>query len=114
MKNQNVIIYNSDLIIRNANELATLAVFYDKVYLPYTSPETSHLFTGARLISVTMPSGIHPEGKTEFFHDVGKWWRVYYPLLSEGVVQKLPKPPWEDKPPFNNLSSLNLQKKLNS
>jgi hypothetical protein len=34
------IVYNSDLIIRNPQDAATLCLFYDKVLLPYTTEDT--------------------------------------------------------------------------
>lgn len=36
MEKQNKIIYNSDLIIRDRSEIATLCLFYEQVLLPYT------------------------------------------------------------------------------
>jgi hypothetical protein len=111
-KDINAIIYNSDLIIRNASELATLSVFYDKVLLPYTTAATSDLFAGPRLINIKMPRGFDQKGEQEFFDDVGYWSRVYYDLLSEGVIERLPAPPWGDKPPLDKLVTINLAEKI--
>lgn len=111
-KDVNAIVYNSDLIIRNASELATLCVFYDKVYLPYTSPATCDLFAGPRFFDVRMPRGMDRTAEEQFIDDVGYWSRVYYPLILEKVVERLPQPPWGEKPPLNKLSTLNLSERI--
>src|SRR5215208_4749117 len=111
-KDANAIIYNSDLIIRNGSELATLSVFYDKIFLPYTTPATCVVFAGPRLFEVTMPKGIDEKAEREFIDDVAHWSRVYCPLILEKVVERLPPPPWGDKPPLNKLSTLNLSEKI--
>lgn len=111
-KDVNAIIYNSDLIIRNASELATLSVFYDKVFLPYTTPATSDLLAGPRVFSVKLPRGFDAKGEQEFFDDVGYWSRVYYPLIQEEVIERLPPPPWGDKPPLEKLSTINLSERI--
>src|SRR5438067_13400191 len=94
IKNPSHIIYNSDLIIRSASELATLCTFYDKVFLPYTSPQTSHLFAGARTCDVKLPTGLHAEGERQFIFDVPYWQEIYGVLMEEGVVERLPSPSW--------------------
>lgn len=111
-KDANIIIYNSDLIIRNGSELATLTVFYDKVFLPYTSSATCDLFAGPRFFDVKLPRGVDETAEREFIDDVAHWSRVYYPLILEKVVERLPPPPWGDKPPLNKLSTLNLSEKI--
>lgn len=106
------IIYNSDLIIRNASELATLCVFYDKVYLPHTSSSTSDKFAGARFYDVTMPRGIDAKFEKEFVDDVDYWGSVYKALIDEKVVERLPSPPWGVTPPKELLENLKLSEKI--
>jgi hypothetical protein len=106
------IIYNSDLIIRSPAELATLCTFYDKVLLPYTSPETSHLFAGARTCDVNLPTGYHEEGERQFIFDVPYWQEIYGVLMEENVVERLPPPSWGDVSPSRLLRKLKPTKRL--
>lgn len=108
----NEVIYNSDLIIRNASELATLCVFYEKVYVPYTSEDTSRKFAGARFRNVEMPRGVHEFLDKQIIEDVPYWRSVYKSLFDEKLIEMLPAPPWGDNPPIDLLLNLSLSDKI--
>ena len=106
------VIYNSDLVIRNGSELSTLSVFYEKIYLPFTSPATSNKFAGPRFIEVKMPEGLHEEFDRQVINDVDYWSSVYKPLLDEKIIERLPPPPWGVAPPKILLENLKLTDKI--
>ncbi len=108
-KDSNTIIYNSDLIIRNGSEMATLCVFYDKVMLPHTTPQTCDLLAGPRCYEVTQPKGYNQVADEQFIEDVATFSRHYYPLILEKVIERLPPPPWGDKPPYSKWKEINLR-----
>ncbi len=75
--------YNSDLIIRDASEAATLCVFYDRVVLPYTNRESSCEFVGK--------TGIREElTREKFTNDIADWEVRYGTLFDAGVLSRLP------------------------
>jgi hypothetical protein len=88
-KNANQVIYSSDLIIRDSTELATLCVFYDKVFLPYTSQESSRKYTGPRILSADLPKGMDPDFDREFIEDVNHWWERNKLLFEHQVIERL-------------------------
>lgn len=94
------IIYNSDLIIRDPRELSTLCVFYDRTYLPFTTPETSTKYSGHRFISVDLPTGVVPAFEKAYVYDVEYWRQNYITLFEERVIERLPAPPWGQNLPF--------------
>jgi hypothetical protein len=73
------IVYNSDLIIRDRSEAAALCVFYDKVFLPFTSEKTSGKLEGA-------------DGKTNYHQsgEIKSWDIEYRTLYDAGVLHRLP------------------------
>ncbi len=86
-KNDNQIIYSSDLIVRNSSELATLCVFYDKTLLPYTTHKSSRLFAGRDVIYLHL--GMKSK---EYVEDVNRWTRKHRVLFQEGVLERVPPP----------------------
>lgn len=72
------IAYNSDLIIRDPSEAATLCVFYDQVFLPYTNRKSSRELIGKRGI------------RDEYTNDIADWEVKYGTLFDEGVLRRLP------------------------
>lgn len=106
------IIYNSDLIIRSASELATLCAVYEKILLPYTSPSTSHLFAGTSTWDVNFPTGINAEDDHQFILDVPYWEEMYRALIQEGVIERLPPPSWGSASPAQLLINIDPSEKL--
>jgi hypothetical protein len=76
------VVYNSDLIIRNPFELATLAVCYDEVHIPYTGPQTSW-----RLLD-----GNRGEFRQALGDEVVNWELRYRDLFDVGVLRRLSAP----------------------
>jgi hypothetical protein len=74
------VVYNSDLIIRDRFETASLCVFYGKVLLPYTTDETSGRLMG------TVSSSYHRP-------DIRNWEIEHATLFEEGVLERLGPPP---------------------
>lgn len=70
--------YNSDLIIRDASEAATLCLFYDRVVLPYTDRESSRDLIGRRGV------------RTEYEYEIAQWEVTYGTLFDSGVISRLP------------------------
>jgi hypothetical protein len=70
--------YNSDLIIRDTSEAATLCVFYDRVILPYTSRGSSRELVGK--------NGV----RDELTNDIADWEVRYGTLFDAGVLSRLP------------------------
>jgi hypothetical protein len=106
------IIYSSDLVIRDLRELNTCCVFYDKVFLPYTTAETSQLYAGREGLNVKLEliDDRFPEIKRqltkwdivqknlerfqqEFLQDVNLVAEQQKILFQENVLQRLPPPP---------------------
>src|SRR5258708_1229540 len=85
------VVYNSDLIIRDRAEAATLCVFYDQVFLPYTSKETRHFVLGVDESSRIVES-------SDYRADIVDWELEYGTLFDEGVLRRLPSPPVPDRP----------------
>lgn len=92
------VIYSSGLTIRDAKEMATLCVFYDKVYLPHTTREGSRKYyalEGASGIELVGFENVSPAGHRHFVEDVNIWDDAYRPLGAEGVVERLPPFDWQ-------------------
>jgi len=81
MENLFEVAYNSDLIIRDSSEAATLCVFYDRVLLPHTNRESSKNLIGQ--------SGI----REEFVNEIPEWDLKYGTLFDQGVLRRLPDIP---------------------
>ncbi len=77
------IVYNSDLIIRDRSEAASLCLFYDKVFLPFTSDETRNRLTGTHTSS-------------EFRPEIKTWDVEYGTLFDEEVLERLPPAPLQE------------------
>jgi hypothetical protein len=76
------VVYNSDLIIRDASEAATLCVFYDQVFLPYTEDTTCASF---------LPEiGSEKREKKDYQQIIKDWEVSYGTLFDEGVLARLP------------------------
>lgn len=97
------IIYNSDVMISDPEQLASLAIFYDRVVLPATTPTSSRYFieferlpsdvlhltaNGLANLKVHMPSG-KAEQADEF---VIRWDGANRDLLEEQVIVRLSEP----------------------
>jgi hypothetical protein len=76
------VVYNSDLIIRNPFELATLSVCYDEVHIPYTGPQTSW--------RVLYSDG--GEFRQALGDEIVNWELRYRDLFDGGVLRRLSAP----------------------
>ena len=90
VKNSNQVIYSSDLIVRDNAELATLCVFFDKIFLPHTTETSSRRWTGPRVFDAELPRGLHPDFDRQYVDDVNHWWVRNRILFEEQVVKQLP------------------------
>jgi hypothetical protein len=88
--------YNSDLIIRDRAEAATLCVFYDQVFLPHTTANSRKLVTGT--------DGSNKWETVDCRDDIKDWELEYGALFKAGVIQRMPEfvlvdeyEQWEDK-----------------
>ena len=79
------VVYNSDLIIRDRSEAATLCVFYDKVFLPFTSEATQSRLTGTRT-------------SNDPRRDIQDWELEYSTLFKADVLERLPDAPFFPAP----------------
>lgn len=89
------IVYNSDLIIRDRSEAATLCVFYDKVFLPFTSEATQSRLTGTR-------TTIDPR------RDIQDWELEYSTLFKADVLERLPARSLPAPPPAGYMSDVRM------
>src|SRR5258708_1180188 len=80
------VVYNSDLVIRDALQATSLCVFYDRVYLPYTSSETSLELIGTNEV------GTGVKQTSESRNDIRDWETLYGVLFKEKVLERLNKP----------------------
>ena len=77
------VVYNSDLIIRDQSEAATLCVFYDQVFLPYRRPNSTSDWSVVEL----------GQEETQDYRRVVKDWEVTYgTLFDAGVLRRVPPP----------------------
>jgi hypothetical protein len=83
------VVYNSDLVIHDPADVATLCVFYDRVYLPYTSPGSGWKllrniddWTEKRQASQNQVMG----------NEVTDWYLQYRQLFEKGVLGRLSPP----------------------
>ena len=83
------IVYNSDLIIRDTSEAATLCVFYDQVLLPHVAQTSSLYPVSVDLAdrSLTRPDTLSPLGNER---TIKEWEQLYGTLFDAGVLLRLP------------------------
>lgn len=112
VKKPNQVIYSSDLIIRDNAELATLCVFFDKVFLPYTTQVSSRRFAGARVLDAELPRGLDPEFDRRYVDDVDYWWGRNKLLFEEQVIERLPA--WQETPATQLLGRLKQTEKIDA
>lgn len=99
---ENRIVYSSGLIINDPAYLSSLCVFYDRVYLPYTSAATQDLFEFSDG-TVVKSLGIDdldianggffisfPNSNSRW--DLSTWYRKNLDLFKEGALVQLSKP----------------------
>ncbi len=82
------VVYNSDLIIRNPADLAAFGIFYNRVFLPYTTPETSRAYIAADATSVFGADLVFNDDQAS--EDVNLWSEENELLFHEGVIVRLP------------------------
>ena len=79
------VVYNSDLIIRDSGEAATLCLFYDRVYLP-------HIKDPRRVVSASVTDDSRVLRTTFHAPDMIRDWELRYSnLFREEVVKRLPQ-----------------------
>jgi hypothetical protein len=110
MPHSNDVIYYSDLVIRDPVELNTYCIFYDKVWLPYTTQRTSQVYLtkdgAADIYDLTYPPGLREQlmkvdfirkgsekFKRDYIHDTTRISRQQKSLFDEKVLERLPAPP---------------------
>src|SRR6266478_5332979 len=96
------IAYNSDLIIRDKSQLSTLAVFYDRILLPYaTDSANSSLIefrrSHGKLVVTALAVSLKVSG-TEFGQVLAseflvKWQHENNVLFQEHVLERISKAP---------------------
>lgn len=84
------IVYNSDLIIRDPGEAATLCVFYDRVLLPFTNEQSACGLIDTRAETSELDLSY---GSTD---EIKAWELSYGTLFDEGVLARV-EPPASDK-----------------
>jgi hypothetical protein len=77
------VVYNSDLIIRDKSEAATLCLFYDHVFLPYVSDSTA-------LVGVNEANSL-THNTHHFAQDIKQWELEYGTLFDEKVLVRMPQ-----------------------
>jgi hypothetical protein len=92
--------YNTDLVVADPGELSTLAIFYDQLVLPSTTPESSRSFVeferhsgGVKITAFEVrPSSYITAARVKRLVDneVAKWDARYEPLFHENVLRRLP------------------------
>lgn len=103
------IIYGSNIIIRNAVELATLCVFYDKTLLPHASRESSRRHVGYGFF-IEFPETV--AGKKVGNELFDAWSDRYQILFDEQVLERLPPPVWNGTPPDGVLQTIDPSERL--
>jgi len=88
---QHALTYSSDLIIRSPSTLASLSVFFDRVYLPHIPARGSGAFLrvfgdGDNHAADIVESDI----SVEYWH---RWDGLHASLFAAGVLQRLPAAP---------------------
>lgn len=83
------IVYNSDLIIRDQSEAATLCVFYDQVLLPHAG-KTSSLYPVTNEPEKRDLVDAVPLSPLGYEHVIRDWEQLYGTLFDEGVLARLP------------------------
>ena len=93
LKRSAEVVYNSDLIISDPRELATLSIFYDRVFLPSTSEASAKLLVEfQRGVTDVNLNAFELQGYCRFGDDnVWRWERQHAALFEEGVFRRLPE-----------------------
>jgi len=100
----NEIVYNSGINIWKPGELATLAVFYDKIWLPYVDTSSTPMMVFRQLsgklkldvVSIRNASFIDENGRTtSTTRFTNEWCEKYNSLFDEGILCRM-APPTED------------------
>jgi hypothetical protein len=76
------VVYNTDLIIRDKSDAATLCVFYDQVVLPYT--------TGKMINATSVSSETTKSRPLDYAREIKDWELTYGTLFDAGVLKRLP------------------------
>jgi hypothetical protein len=96
------ITYSSDVMISDSEELASLAIFYDRVFLPAATADSTRNFIeferfqdGVLRISASEISGLDvetPQGSVQMEELVIRWEHQNRDLFVERVLIRLPEP----------------------
>jgi hypothetical protein len=111
----NDVIYHSDLVIRDPVELNTYCIFYDKVWLPYTTQRSSQIYLtkdgAVNLYDLTYAPALREQLmkidfitkgseklKRDYMYDTARISKQQKSLFDEKVLERLPAPPKATEP----------------